>query len=262
MIKYLSLYYEFFKLNLKASIEYRIDFFIGAISSLLVQLSGFFFIWMIFKNADNLKGWSFYEMALIYGFLVLSRAFNNMFFDNLWVLGTQYIRTGNFDTILLKPVNALFHLIASKVKVEAIGNMILGIVLLIKSIYELEINISFNSIIFLTAAVFCGTLIFASINLIASAISFWAVDSYHVVWAAYSISELALYPADIFSKPITILVTWIIPYAFVSFYPATFLLEERYRLLSFFTPVVAFVLSITAVTVWKAGLKNYTSTGS
>lgn len=262
LVKYLSLYYEFLKMNLKSSIEYRVDFFIGVVSSLVVQLSGFFFIWLIFENVSNLKGWSFYEMSLVYGFLVLSRAFNNMFFDNLWVLGTQYIRTGNFDNILLKPIYPLFHLVASKVKIDAIGNILLGVILLAKSIYELKMEWNVKTIIILFLTMFCGTLIFASINLITCSVSFWVVNSYHLVWATYSMNELALYPINIYNRFIEIILTWVIPYAFVSFYPANLLIDKGYRFIAFFTPMVALTLMAISYSFWRVGMRNYTSTGS
>lgn len=249
-------------MNLKSSVEYRVDFFIGVISSLVVQLSGFFFIWLIFENVNNLSGWSFYEMSVVYGLLVLSRAFNNMFFDNLWVLGTQYIRTGNFDSILLRPISPLFHLVASKVKLDAVGNVVLGIILLAKSLYELKIGFSIKTIAILLVTMMSGTLIFASINLITCSVSFWVVNSYHLVWATYSINELALYPVNIYNKFIEIILTWVIPYAFASFYPANLLFDKGYRLLSYLTPVVALALSIVSFIFWKVGINNYTSTGS
>ena len=66
---------------------------------------------------------------------------------------------------------------------------------------------------------------------------------------------------------IQVLLTFVIPYGFMSFYPAQYFLQKNDFLLFFpwfqyLTPVVGAVLLTLAVVFWKAGLRRYQSTGS
>lgn len=56
--------------------------------------------------------------------------------------------------------------------------------------------------------------------------------------------------------------TWIIPYAFASFYPASYLLGHDIGMLAWASPIVAGSLLFLAYQVWHFGLRHYAGTGS
>lgn len=261
-MRYVSLYKDFVKQNIKVMLEYRIDFIIGFFSTFVLQFGGIFFIWVIFDNIKNLNGWTFYEVTFIYGMLTLAKSINHIFFDNLWVLGNQYIREGRFDTILLRPVPPLFHLVAEKLQQDGVGNLVIGAILVTKSLMELNVDISILLVLSIILFAISGGLIFAAINTIATVSSFWFVQSNMFIWSIFSLSEFAYYPITIYHRGIQMLLTWIVPYAFASYYPSTFVLHKDFGWYSFLSPVIAIVLWTVALRVWKWGLKNYTSTGS
>jgi len=78
LIKYIKLYIEFSKQSIKTNLEYRADFIIGVLSAILVQLSGILFVWLIFENIREIKGWSFYQVTFLYGLMSMSRGFFNL----------------------------------------------------------------------------------------------------------------------------------------------------------------------------------------
>ncbi len=43
-----------------------------------------------------------------------------IFFDNLWVFGSRYIRQGEFERLILMPVNPLFQLICERIQPQGI----------------------------------------------------------------------------------------------------------------------------------------------
>lgn len=243
-------------------LEYRADFIIAVLSTILVQLSGILFIWLIFQNVREIKGWSFYEVTFVYGIMSISRGFFVMFFDSLWLLGPQYVREGKFDILLLRPISALFHLIANRLEPEGLGYIAVGLTIVINSIQELNININFAGIILFIFFVISGGAIFGAIHVMTSISSFWIVNSVEFMWAFIQVHEFAQYPITIYNKYIKGLLTWILPYAFTSFYPANYFIDKGYYYLSFLTPLVAVIMWIIAVRVWSFGVKSYTSTGS
>lgn len=258
---YASIYYEFFKQNLKVMIEYRVDFIIGALSTIATQLGGVLFVWVIFQNIDNINGWSFYEIIFIYGLLTTCKGINHIFFDDLWTVGNKYIREGSFDIILLRPIRPLFHIVANKVQRDGVGDLLIGIVLISKAIHKLQLNLDAIKILELLFFIAIGSAIIVAINVITCTLSFWTINSTSYMWAIFSLNEFALYPINIFHPIISVVVSWIVPYAFASFYPATYFLNKSYSHLSMVSPIIAIILWIIALRFWKIGIKNYSSTG-
>jgi ABC-2 type transport system permease protein len=59
------------------------------------------------------------------------------------------------------------------------------------------------------------------------------------------------------------LLTWVIPYGFTAFYPATLFLERGdWRWFALSTPLVAVLLCVAAYAFWLRGLRSFSSTGS
>ena len=59
-----------------------------------------------------------------------------------------------------------------------------------------------------------------------------------------------------------ILLTWLIPYGFTSFYPASYLTGRSLGWLAWLAPLVAAILLLIGYQVWKFGLRHYAGTGS
>jgi ABC-2 type transport system permease protein len=133
MRRYLGLYCLFLVQRLKVLMEYRVNFLIGASSTVLLQAAGLLAIWVVMRQVPDINGWTFDEILLVYGLLTLAKSINHMFADNLWTLGGNYIRTGAFDRFLVRPIDPLFHLLADRFCHDGIGNFAVGLVLVIRS---------------------------------------------------------------------------------------------------------------------------------
>lgn len=262
MFRYFKLYLEFAKQNIKVMLEYRVDFIIGALSTFISQSTGILFLWIIFANIKSINGWSFYEVTFVYGLLTIAKAINHIFFDNLWILGNSYIKSGKFDILMLRPISPLFHLIADNLQKDGFGNLIIGIIITIKSIYVLNLDLGISGLMLLLLFVTCGGLIFAAINTITSTSSFKIVDSIEFMWSIAANHQFAQYPITLYPKIIREGLTWVLPFAFASFYPATYFLHKGYEQFALLTPIVTIILWIIALRVWNFGIKHYTSTGS
>lgn len=262
LTKYLELYIEFIKQNLKIMLEYKNDFIIGVFSTLLTQISGIFFVWIIFENVKQINGWSFYEIAFVYGLLTLAKGIDMIFFDNLHALGWEYIREGKFDIFMIRPISPLFQLISSHIQQDGLGLFSIGLVIVIKSVIALKLAFNLLGILLLILFVISGAMIISAINLITATSAFWTINSHIVMESVASLQEFALYPILIYPKFIGFALTWIIPYAFASFYPASYFLHKGVLIYSMLSPLIAIILWVIALRVWKFGITHYSSSGS
>ena len=64
----------------------------------------------------------------------------------------------------------------------------------------------------------------------------------------YNIGNYGRYPVDIYSKVIRFILTWVLPFAFVGVYPASYFLgKEEWYFYTFATPIVGIVFFIVSV---------------
>ena len=137
------------KLNIKTTLEYKADFLIAFFTNIPIQIIEFLFIWVVFQNIKSLDGWSFYEMALIYGTMICSKGIAEVFFDGFYDMSKYYIKDGGFDNILVQPINSLFNVISKTFYSGGESTVIIGISIIVTSVMNLNIEFGILQILML-----------------------------------------------------------------------------------------------------------------
>lgn len=257
----ISIYFSLLKISLKEILIYRIDCIVGVISQFVVQLVSLIFIFIVFQNTENIAGWNFKQILLLYGVTRLSIGIAGYCFDSLYDIGPKYIRNGDFDKILLRPIHPLISIIGSSREFEALADFILGLAITIYMLIKLSIPITAILIFKIVFFSIIGALIIGAINTIFSISSFWTYRSNEIIWSFYRMYTFTEYPIDIYNGFIKVLITIILPFAFVAYYPtASYLGLNKYMI--YLSPLVAIILWIVAINVWNLALKRYRSTGT
>lgn len=256
-----KIYISFLSASLKEMLIYRLDCIAGMVSQLLTQFVEVIFIWITFQNTDNLAGWNFEQILLLYGITLISVGISDFCFDALYDIGPKYIREGDFDKILLRPVHPLISIIGSSNEFTSLGYFGLGLFMTISMLIKLAIPVTFILILKIVFFSIIGAAIIGAINTIFSIASFWTYKSNEVIWTFYKIYTFAQYPIDIYNGFIKFLITYILPYVFVAYYPTmNYLGMDKYMI--YLSPIVAIVSWIIAINVWNWALKKYRSTGN
>jgi ABC-2 type transport system permease protein len=262
MTRYFKLYQLFLVQRLKVLMEYRASFILGAASTIALQAASIAAVWVVMRQVPSLNGWTYDEVLLIYGLITLAKSINHMFADNLWTIGRVYIRSGGFDRFLVRPIDPLFHLLADRFCQDGVGNFLVGLALVIKSSLALGIEWTPLNLLMLVVGVLSGGFIFIALNLLTCVSSFWIIDSVPVTRLIFDNHLFAQYPLTIYPKAINVLLTWVVPYGFASFYPASYLLGRDIGNIAWFAPFIAAFLMFIAYRFWQFGLRYYSSTGS
>lgn len=262
MQRYLNLYSLFLRQRVKIFMEYRVNFFIGAVATVIEQAAGLLTVWVVMQRIPLLNGWTYEELLLVYGLLALSKSLTYLFADNLWTVGREYIRSGGFDRFLVRPVDPLFHLLADRFDHQGFGHLLIGGILVTTASSALGIAWTGFNLLYLLVTVISGGLIFIGLNLITCVSAFWIMDSVPVTRVVFDMNEFAKYPLSMYNRTIQFVLTWLIPYGFVSFYPANYLLGRDVGILVWLGPVVAVTLLVIGYRLWLFGLRHYASTGS
>lgn len=79
----------------------------------------------------------------------------------------------------------------------------------------------------------------------------------------FRFKDFAKYPASIFNSVFRFLFTFIIPIAFVAYYPSlVFVTPDRVPLLSWLSPAIGAVFFWLSYKFWMLGVRKYDFTGS
>lgn len=263
MKRYIKLYKRFLEQYIKSLMEYRVDFIFGLIGFILIQLTGVIFIKLVFNCIPSLKGWDFYEILFIYGLAQIPRGIDHVFTDYLWLFSQRTILQGEFDRYLLRPINPLFQVISESFQPDGLGELIIGIILVVMSSLKLNLSFGFVKIVSLVFIIIFGTLIYTAIKLATASIAFWVKFSQSYLFMVYQVSGFAKYPMGLYPKVIKGILTFLIPFAFTGYYPGAYLLgKESFLMGVVLTVVVGFVAINIAYFIWKRGMRVYESSGN
>ncbi len=258
----MRLYIESFKMHIKSLIEYKKSFILGFLSQFIVFFSYYFIILTIFTKFNNIKGFTVYEVLLCFSIIQFGYSINEVFargidrFDDL-------IITGKFDLLLLRPRNILLQVLCSKIDLMKISRTIQAVIILIISLINLNINFDIYKIITLILMLISSIVIFFSIFLIMASYCFITVQGLEITNVFTDGGKhMAQYPIGIFNKTFMFIFTFLIPYAFVNYYPLLYILGKTDNILYAFSPLLVFIFLIPALLSFKFGIKRYTSVGS
>ncbi|WP_432158506.1 ABC transporter permease [Streptomyces sp. bgisy153] len=243
--------------------EYRVDFLLGAFGFIIRVGAQIILVHVVFALVPSVYGWGYYHALFLLGFALLPRGLDRLFTDNLWMLSGQYVRTGEFYRYLIRPVRPLFLLVSDRFFwPDALGDLITGVTLLAYATGHLTLGVPPVVAVALTPIlVLLGAVVYFSVKLAFASLAFWTTTSYPVMHAANELSEFAGFPLDLYRPTVRWVLTWVVPFAVTSYFPATFLLfGDRAHLL--WIPTTSLGALAVACLIWRAGLRRYEMTGS
>ncbi|MGN7765436.1 ABC transporter permease [Paenibacillus sp. 22594] len=258
-----AMYFRLMGQQVKVLLEYKIDLLIMSLSSIFTCTLGLIFLGVIFEKIPQINGWSLNQMLLIYGMVTFSEGLASLLFEGVWSLPFS-INSGGLDKYLLRPLSITLQVISSKIGVNGLGNIVIGLVIVGYSLNNTGIEWTAGKVIAFLLIFLFVSMISASINLAANSISFWYKNAgISLPVSINGFHEFGKYPINIYNHAIQLILIFILPYAFIGFIPASFLFEKTlWKYLWFICPIASIYCMWGSLFLFKAGLKRYESAGN
>lgn len=259
---YFNIYCKILAQDLKSRMSYRADFIISTIGMIFTNISGFVSFWILFRNFPSINGWSYHEMLFLYGFSLISITPVQCFFDNNWQLRIN-VYSGDFIKYCFRPINLFFYYQSEVFDVKGLGQLAFGVGTLIYAWHKLALPVTFIMIAKTVAFLITASLIMIAMQNAAAAACFWIQNSFYILDLAFKFKDYARYPITIFSPVFRFVFTFIIPLAFIAYYPSLVVLRpSEVPILSWISPFVGVAFFLLSYKLWMYGAMRYNGTGS
>lgn len=237
----------------------------GHLSATAIEMLG---VYALFHRFGQVGGWSFGEVALFYGLINVAFSIADLLSRGFDVFGSDFVRTGAFDRLLLRPRSAALQLIGHEVRLSRVGRMIQGLAAIVLATRLVPIDWTAASVAMAAWAVAGGVALFSGILVLQATLSFWTVEGLEIVNVmTYGGVQAAQYPLSIYAGWFRKVLTFGVPLACVAYYPVLVILGRPDPLgapdwLLPLTPLAGFAFLALSFAAWRAGMAHYASTGS
>jgi len=264
----IGLYFRYLQTCLRAQMLYPTAFSLRLASQFLITITEFFGIYALFARFGHIRGWSFAQIALFYGVVSASFALADTVCRGFDMFGPQFVKTGDFDRILLRPRAATLQLMGFEFGFTSLGRLAQGMIAIVVALILLKVGWTTAKLALLFWAVMGGFALFFAILLLQATLAFWTVESLELVnTITYGGIEAAQYPLDIYAKWFRNFLIFVVPLGCVVYFPVASALghSEVTGLPSWagvISPLAGFAFLGLAFLAWDRGVRRYTSTGS
>ena len=259
---YARMYRKILVQDLKSKMSYRADFVISTFGMIMTNLSGFVPFMILFHTFPTINGWDYHHMLFLYGFSLVALTPVQCFFDNNWNLRFM-VQSGDFIKYCFRPVNVFFYFISEVFDVKGLGQLAFGIGTIAYSWSHLGLGFSPLMLLKLIVFLITASLIMISLQNAAAATCFWIQNSFYVLDLVTRFKDYAKYPITIFSPVFRFIFTFVIPVAFIAYYPSIVILRpDSVPLLTWLSPIIGILFFFGSYKFWMFGAMKYSGTGS
>lgn len=251
---------------MRGQLEYRLSFALDFAGSFLISFVDFVAVLVVFHNTPRLNTWDSHEVALLYALSSISFGLTDLLIGHLDQF-PQKIRDGSFDLVLVRPRGTLFQIVASDLALRRIAKALQGVLVLAYALSQVGVPRGPLSVGYLLLSVPCGIVIFASVWVAGACIAFWTVDGGEFTNAfTYGGNFMTQYPVDVYSAWLRRFLAYVVPLAFVTYFPALVILRKDDPLglphaLDYASPLVALLSALVAGAIWRSAVRHYRSAG-
>lgn len=253
---------------MRSAMQYRLNVAVMTLAGIAYQGSGFAFIWVVLERFPSLAGWSFAQVAFLYGLRLVAHAAYLLPFNMLTALD-GVVRDGDFDRYLLRPLNPLVQLMTTRgMRPGAFGDLVAGASILAVAGTTAGIDWTFGAVVLTLCAIAGGALIEAAVQLALGALSFRLLSTFEIrVFMDDVFGRFGSYPMKIFGGGTEWVLTFVLPVALLAYVPAAVLLDQGVDslrvapVIAYLTPLIGVLMMSLAYLFWSRQLRHYQSAG-
>lgn len=264
----LWLYGRLVSQSIRAQLQYRLSFTLTAFGGFVTSVVEAVGIWALFERFGSLGQWTLPQVAFLYGLVNCAFPISEALARGFDVFGKEFVKTGNFDRLLLRPRSTVLQLAGHEFQLQRIGRLSQGLAVLAWAIWVLDIDWNIGKVLLLLFTLISGVVFFYALFIFQATISFWTTESLEMMnTLTYGGVETAQYPLAIYRGWFRGFFTYVVPLGCISYFPSLAILGivdplGSSLIFQVCAPLAGYGFFAVALLGWSLGIRHYTSTGS
>lgn len=247
----------YLRLGALGELEYRANFFIQILQSILSLTVGLGGLYVVFEHTDSLGGWLPAELLALVGIFTLMGGLIRLVIQPSMQRFMEDVRQGTLDFKLTKPADAQLLVSVQQFQLWQIVDIVLGLVILGAAAVQLGGLVGGWQAVGFAAALLCGAAIVYSFWLMLATVSFWVVRVENILVIFQTMYEAGRWPVNIYPLWLRAALTFLVPVAFAVTVPASAFVGRLELPTLLGAVALALALMTAARLFWRIGIKHY-----
>lgn len=219
----------------------------------------FGFLYFLIINTGGILDYNQNQILFFTTTFITIDTISQFFFRNVYTF-RQLIVSGDFDLVLLKPVNALFRSLMGGA--DLLDLITIPPIVLVTIYLGMQLNPTLLQVLIYIILVINGLVIAAALHIVVLSLGVVTLEVDHTIQVYRDLSSMARFPVDIYKEPLKSLLTFIIPVGIMMTLPAKGLMGLVSPITIILTVGFGVGLLFVSVRFWQFALKKYTSASS
>lgn len=263
----IRLYLRSMGILLKSQMQYPLSFLLQTIAQLIMEGGEILAVILLMDRFDHLNQWTAGDLYFFFGLMSVTFYLTECFGRGVTGSFPSMVRTGQLDTLLVRPRGILTQVMCSAVDPRRITCIAVGTVSLVIGSRMAGVRWTAGNILLFAESVFCGFWLVLGLFMIEAVLCIHSVKSVEIANAlTYGGRSACQYPVDAFPRPLRMLFTVIAPFALVMHVPASRILGKPLfgwpGWAAWISPLAGFVLFGIMFLVFSRAMRFYRSTGN
>src|SRR2546428_9605932 len=212
--------------QVRSQAQYRASLAVDVAASVLFGVLDIVSVVVLFRVTPTLGGLGLPEVFLVTALASSAFATADLVVGNVERL-RQYVRSGLFDALLVRPLSSLGQLMAMDVATRRVGRVAFGVVMLVLAAANAPVEFTPARLALLTVTPIAGPVIFGAVFVATGTVAFWRIESGEIAnGLTYGGLAFTQYPITIYGALFRRLFAYAIGFAFVAYYPTLALLDR------------------------------------
>lgn len=254
------------RLSIQSRLEYPFMLIGHVLANCVQWVVGFATIKFVVDSFGSLGGWGYESLAFLYGMSVLSHGLAVVLFIQTWYMPYCVVE-GEYDMFLLRPMGVLFQFLFQDFNLIGITDMIPGLMVFFYGCAKVHMTVNFTNVCMILFTLIGGTLIRGAVWIFCGTLSFWTKSTANFTDMVGELFErVSMYPLTIYPRWTQVLFTFLLPLAWITFYPVKGILGIGESVIPIPMAIiclgVGMIMFALSCCLFRIGMRRYESAGS
>jgi ABC-2 type transport system permease protein len=262
MTRYLRLFALQLRVSAAQAMAYRANFLVQGAMSLVWMALTLVPLIVLFGHRERVGTWDAPSALIVIAYFMAVRAVLEGMISPSLVDMVEKIRSGSFDYVLLKPIDAQAMISASHYEPWRVFDLAGAIAVIVYAFARRggpppAADLAVGGALFVS-----GVLAAYALWILCAAASFWVVRLDNLMYLLGAIFDIGRWPVDVFQGVWRFVFTFVIPIAVMTTFPAEALLGRLDARTALGTAGGTLLLVALSRLVWRTAIRSYTSASS